>query len=128
MSDFLTISNTNELIRIPADSLVYVASDGNYSDIYTRNGEKRTVTLQLGAIEELINRQFPIQTQKNYARIGRSLIVNLNFVQYIHPYKTQLVLSDCHTFRITLEASKEALKKLKDYFDKELEKRKNETL
>ena len=58
MSDFLTISNTNELVRIAADSLVYVASDGNYSDIRTRDGEIRTVTMQLGIIEELIHRQF----------------------------------------------------------------------
>lgn len=116
MSDFLTISNVNELIRIAAESLVYVASDGNYSDIYTRDGECRTVTLQLGVIEELIHQQFRSNEQK-FVRIGKSLIVNLHFVHYINPARRQIILSDNHSFRFSLEASKEALKQLKDYFE-----------
>ncbi|MBR4136643.1 MAG: LytTR family transcriptional regulator [Bacteroidales bacterium] len=118
MSDFLTISNNNELIRIKAESLVYVASDGNYSDIFTRDGEKRTVTLQLGVIEELINKQ--IRTSGiEFVRIGRSLIVNLGAVHYINPSKQQLVLSDNCSFKFALEASKEALRQLKEYFEQE---------
>lgn len=121
MSDFLTISNNNELIRISAESLVYVASDGNYSDIYTCNGEKRTVTLQLGVIEELINKQ--IRTSGiEFVRIGRSLIVNLNAVHCINPSKQQLILSDNCRFKFTLEASKEALRQLKEYFEQELKR------
>ncbi len=119
MPDFLTISNSNELTRIPAGSLVYVASEGNYSDIYTKDGVKRTFTLQLGAIEELIHKQF--HTDGNlFVRIGKSLIVNMGFVHYINPTKKQIVLSDSHTFKFSLEASKEALRELKKYFEKEL--------
>lgn len=119
MSDFLTISNANELTRIPAGSLVYVASEGNYSDIYTRDGVKRTVTLQLGTIEELIHKQF--HTDGNlFVRIGKSLIVNMGFVHYINPAKKQIVLSDSYTFKFSLEASKEALRELKKYFEKDL--------
>ena len=119
MSDHLTLSNANELIRIPAEGLVYVASEGNYSDIYTRNGEKRTVTIQLGAIEELIHKQF--HTDGNlFVRIGKSLIVNMEFVHYINPAKRQIILSDSHKFRFSLEASKEALRELKKYFDNKL--------
>ncbi len=119
MSDHLTLTNANELIRIPAESLVYVASEGNYSDIYTRNHEKRTVTLQLGTIEELIHKQFHTDG-KLFVRIGKSLIVNMDFVHYINPAKKQIVLSDSHTFNFSLEASKEALRELKKYFEKEL--------
>lgn len=116
MSDFLTLSNANELIRISADSLVYVASDGNYSDIRTRDGETRTVTVQLGIIEELIHRQFK-SDENECVRIGKSLIVNLRFVHLINPTRKQIVLSDNHTFKFSLEASKEALRQLKDYFE-----------
>ena len=119
MSDHLTLTNANELIRIPAESLVYIASEGNYSDIYTRDNEKRTVTIQLGAIEELIHKQF--HTDGNlFVRIGKSLIVNMEFVHYINPAKRQIVLSDSHTFKFGLEASKEALRELKNYFEKQL--------
>lgn len=122
MSDILTLPNANELFRIPAESLAYISSEGNYSDIYTRDGEKRTVTLQLGFLEELIHQQF--KKPDDFARIGKSLIVNLELIYYINPAKKQLVLSDCRTFKFNLEASKEALKKLKEYFEKE---RNNET-
>ena len=119
MSDFLTISNANELVRIAAGSLVYISSEGNYSDIYTRDREKRTVTMQLGIIEELIHKQF--HTDGNsFVRIGKSLIVNMDFVTYINPAKKQIVLSDSHTFKFNLEASKEALRELKNYFEKAL--------
>lgn len=120
MSDFLTLSNANELVRIAADSLVYVASEGNYSDIRTRDGEKRTVTVQLGIIEELIHRQFK-SNENECVRIGKSLIVNLRFVHLINPTKKQIILSDNHTFKFSLEASKEALRQLKDYFEKHSE-------
>lgn len=120
MSDFLTLSNANELVRIAADSLVYVASEGNYSDIRTRDGEKRTVTVQLGIIEELIHRQFK-SNENECVRIGKSLIVNLRFVHLISPTKKQIILSDNHTFKFSLEASKEALRQLKDYFEKHSE-------
>ena len=116
MSDYLTISNANELIRIPAESLVYVSSDGNYSDMGTRDGHKHTVTVQLGMIEVMIHDQMPV-ARDCFVRIGKSLIVNLNFVHYINPSKKQIILSDCHTFKISLEASKEALKKLKEYVE-----------
>ena len=120
MSDFLTLSNTNELFRIAADSLVCVISDGNYSDIRTRDGDTRTVTVQLGIIEELIHRQFK-SNENECVRIGKSLIVNLRFVYLINPTKKQIILSDNHTFKFSLEASKEALRQLKDYFEKHSE-------
>ena len=40
-----------------SDSIVCVTSDGNYSDLHTRNGEQHTVTLQLGVIEQMMKAQ-----------------------------------------------------------------------
>ena len=34
-------------------------------------------------------------------------------------FKKQIVLSDHHTFKLNLEASKEALRQLKDYIERE---------
>ena len=116
MPDFLIITNTSEFLRIPAESLVFVSSDDNYSDIGTRDGHKHTVTVQLGMIEEMIKDQMPDRSRE-FVRIGKSLIVNLSFVHYIYPSKKQIVLSDCHTFKFSLEASKEALKLLKEYVE-----------
>lgn len=118
MSDFLTISNTNELVRIAAECLVYIASDGNYSDIRTRDGETHTVTVQLGMIEEMIHKQLH-SAENEFVRIGKSLIINLHFLTYINPSKKQIVLSDNHTFKFNLKASVEALRQLKDYVERE---------
>ena len=120
MSDHIIVTNANELTRIPVESLAYIASDGNYSDIHTIDGKKYTVTLQLGVIEDMINQQ-PLETDI-FARIGKSLIVNMKLIHYINPSKKQLILSDCHTFNFCLEASKEALKNLKEHFEKKLKK------
>jgi DNA-binding LytR/AlgR family response regulator len=87
----------------------------------TRDGAKRTVTVQLGVIEDLLNRQLRSKDDE-FMRIGKSLIVNLNFVHYINPAKKQIVLSDSHTFSHSLEASKEALKQLKDFFENNVKK------
>ncbi len=121
MSEFLTISNTNELVRFVAGNIVYIASDGNYSDIFTCDEEKRTVTIQLGMIEEIMTMQ--LEKENNFMRIGKSLIVNLLYVSYINPAKRKIILSDNRTFKFNLEASNDALKKLKDYFDKKIKQK-----
>lgn len=121
MSEFLTISNTNEMLRLVAGNIVYVASDGNYSDIFTCDGEKHTVTLQLGMVEDIMSQQF--EKENNFVRIGKSLIVNLLYVSYINPARKKIVLSNNSTFKFSLEASSDALKKLKDYFDTKLKKK-----
>lgn len=119
MSEFLIISNANELVRIAAESIVFVASEGNYSDIYTCDKECRTVTLQLGVVEELVHKQFR-SNDLEFVRIGKCLIVNLHFVHYINPAKKQIILSDNRSFKFSIEASREALRRLKDYYDEKL--------
>lgn len=118
MSEYLILSNTNEYIRIAAECLVYIASDGNYSDICTCDGGSRKVTMQLGVIEERIHEQL-LSDEEQFVRIGRSLIVNLHFLTYINLLKKQIVLSDNRTFKYNLEASKEALRQLKEYYEQE---------
>jgi len=139
MSYYLTFTNANEQIHIAAEWLIYVSSDGNYSDIHLLNGERHTLSQQLGTIEALIINQLQYNKQDNedidktllpvirllqihkpkFVRIGKSLIVNLHYVHYINPNKKQLILTDCQTFKTTLDASKDALKKLKDYLEKQ---------
>ena len=76
----------------------------------------RLVTFQLGQIEHMIADQLP-ELSKHFVRIGKSLIVNLNYVYYIHVPKQQLILVDGQHNRYTLSASKEALKALKELIE-----------
>ena len=54
-----------------------------------------------------------------FIRIGKSLIVNREFIAFINPVRQKMILSDCRTFRHEVSASKEALKALKELLEKE---------
>ena len=55
-----------------------------------------------------------------FLRIGKSLIINREFITLINPSHQKLVLSDNATFRFEVAASKDALKKLKEYLEMEV--------
>ena len=121
MARHLMISNKRELFLFPADRIVYVEGSGDYSDITMANGKKRTVTCQLGQIEDLMRSQLQ-QDGRHLVRIGKSLIVNMNFITYINSVKKQIVLSDSNQFEFQLSASREALTALKTYLEEHVNK------
>lgn len=115
-NNHILVRTSIELSRILTDCIVYVHSDGNYSTFVIANGEERTVTLQLGEVEELMTEQLE-GSGNNFIRVGRCLIVNYNYIYHINVSRQQLVLSDNATFSYTLSASKEALRRLKEYVE-----------
>lgn len=118
MKTHLVISTSNELLRVAAMHIVYISSDGNYSNLLMSGGEIRMVTFQLGQIEEMINKQLP-EMRSTFIRIGRSLIININQVYHINISRQQLVLHDRDN-TYTLSPSKEALKALKEHIEKNI--------
>ena len=119
MSKNLIFSTTSEIIRIPDDKVVYIAADGNYSAINTADGAKYTLTMQLGQIETRLS-QMIANGDNRFIRIGKSLIVNRDFIIYINPSHQRLTLSDCHTFKYDVSASRDALKSLKYIIESEM--------
>lgn len=95
---------------------MYVSSDGNYSNVVTLDGEKRLVSFQLGQIEDLIGDQLG-DNGGNFLRLGRSLIINVDYIYLIDIARQQLILSDCAGSRHDLTASREVLVKLKAYME-----------
>lgn len=106
-------------MRVASEDIVFISSDGNYSSFVFTYGESRVVTIQLGQVERLLAGQLPHSGQQ-FIRIGKSLIINRNFISYINLSKQQLVLSDGHSASHNLSASKEALKQLKELIEKGL--------
>ncbi len=114
MSNFLVISTSNELVRVAVERVVYISSDGNYSTLVLANKEERVFSFNLTTFQKIIEQQLGEEAQV-FIRIGKSLIINRNYIYYINISKQQLGLSDMklqHTFM--LSASKEALKQLKE--------------
>lgn len=116
MNKVIIISKGTELLRIPAARLVYVSAEGNYSEVVTQDGRRRIVSFQLGQIEELIGKQLGANGS-NFIRLGRGLIINLDFVYWIDIAKQSLILSDCSGCYHELTASREVLIKLKAFID-----------
>lgn len=114
----LIFTTTTEIVRVPAESVVFITADGNYSAITLADGEKFVLTLQLGQIERRISEMLD-KDDHRFIRIGKSLIVNRDFIAFIHPVRQKLILSDCRSFRHEVSASKDALKALKELLEKE---------
>lgn len=109
---------------MPADCLMYVSSDGNYSNLVTSDGRSRIVTFQLGQIEDVINDQLG-DDGMIFLRLGRSLIINTEYIYLVDVAKQLLILSDFHGSFHELSASKEVLAKLKAYIES-IERTKND--
>ena len=112
----IVISRGTELLRVPACRLVYISPDGNYSNVVTQDNRKQIVSFQLGQIEDLIRDQLDVD-ENNFIRLGRGLIINLDFVYSIDISKQKIILSDCLNCYHELSASKEVLTKLKSYLN-----------
>lgn len=118
MNRRLIFTTSTEIVRVPADSVVFITADGNYSAITLADGENFVLTLQLGQIERRIAEMLD-KDDHRFIRIGKSLIVNRDFIAFIHPVRQKMILSDCRNFRHEVSASKDALKALKELLEKE---------
>lgn len=116
MNKVIVISKGTELLRIPAARLVYISAEGNYSEVVTQDNRKRIVSFQLGQIEDMIGDQLGDEGT-NFIRLGRGLIINLDFVYWVDVAKQAFILSDCAGCYHELTASREVLIKLKAYID-----------
>ena len=117
MSRFIVITTATELVRIATERIVCISSDGNYSTLMQTDGMSRTVTYQLGQLEDMIGDPLG-KRATTFIRVGKSVIINRSYIHYINIPKQRLVLSDLATFNHSVSASKEALKNLKDYIEK----------
>lgn len=128
MEHSLIIQNSRESIIISISQLLYIKAEGNYSYFFWIDNTphpagkpdktiETVITIQLGEIDKLIEK-LDNDDRKKLVRIGRSLIINLQYLYKIDLTRTELLLMDrAHNIH-TLEASHEALSKLKEAIDK----------
>lgn len=113
----LIISNTNELVRVKPERVVYVESDGNYSTIVLHDKTEYVFTMNLFHCQQLIEKQLGKDAEV-FIRIGKQLIINRAYIYKINVNKQILVMSDMALdYSFKLSASKEALKQLKAYVE-----------
>ena len=128
------IKTTTLLVRVAVDEIVYVKADGNYSDLVLINGQSRKMTFQLHYFEENLKL---LQNADLFIRVGRSLIVNRQYVHVIDLVEQTITFggkhlvrpprtNNPHTWRperdedsdiYTVNVAREALKNLKEQLE-----------
>lgn len=106
-------NSRDKLIRIDIQKIVYFEGDGNYTYIVTANKQKVCLTINLAHTEDALASQLG-DNAKQFMRIGKRFIVNMNYIYQVDILKQALMLSDCEHFLFHLPVSKEALKAVKD--------------
>ena len=117
MAKYLIVSNSYQLLRITADRVAYIASDGSYSTLRLIGGEEHIFSFNLSVFEKLIEQQ--LQEEAGiFIRVGRSLIINSCYIYSINLTKQELTLSDLKfPDKFVLQVSKEAWKSLKSVIE-----------
>lgn len=118
----IIISSTNELVRVLPQRIVYISSDGNYSTMVLHDKTEQLFTFNLSHFQKIIEMQLK-EDARTFIRIGKSLIINKEYIYKINMGRQQLVLSDMALNEsFMLSASKEALRQLKILLEKEIGK------
>ena len=118
----IIISSTNELVRVLPQRIVYISSDGNYSTMVLHDKTEHLFTFNLSHFQKIIETQLK-EDARTFIRIGKSLIINKEYIYKINMGKQLLVLSDMVLNQaFTLSASKEALRQLKLLLETEITK------
>lgn len=112
---WLKISTSTELVRFRTSDIVFIGADGNYSDVYLLNGKSRKLTFKLHYLDEVLQRI----EKKTFVRVGKSLIVNKDYIAQINLTEQRLLLNDNRQALYEVKASREALKTLKAQLEEE---------
>lgn len=112
---YLYLNSRDELLRLEISKVVYFEADGNYTCILMANELKGIVCINLAHIQEILNERLK-ERAADFIRVGKKYIINRNYVYQINVLNQKLILSDGERFAFDLDISKEALKKLKEFY------------
>lgn len=119
----LHISNSVEHHFIDIERILYIRSNGNYSNVYLDNGtEIQNIPKQLGQIARIINNTLPCCFHGALVQVGRYYIVNTYHIQTIHTTKKIIIFdtkSPIDNSSITISPSSESLSVLCDLMSKD---------
>lgn len=115
MTTKICINTRDELTILSLEKIAYVQAAGNYSTVVYIGGMKLTITMGLSKLESLLSQAYPKKVRSPFIRLGRSLIINRNFLYAISALRNTLWLSDFDSKILKLEVSKNLLKALKEH-------------
>ena len=82
MDRHLIIKTRDELLRLRINNILYLEADRNYTRLLLTEGIQFTFAINLGRIEEMLNKQ-TAGSNSPLVRVGKSYIVNKNYILHI---------------------------------------------
>lgn len=112
----LTIKNKSEVLYLRLSNILYIQADGNYCDVYLADGGVlNTLTYQRAEIAKMMDEQIPEDIRKRFVLVGKSYMVNTDYVLRIQPSKqllTFMVNQFGTTRKVSIKVTTKALTKL----------------
>ncbi|OUO55713.1 iron ABC transporter [Parabacteroides sp. An277] len=121
MDRYLIIKTRDELLRIRIGQILYFEADRNYTKLLLSNGIQFTFAINIGKIEELLEKQVN-GSNEILIRVGKSHILNKNHILQINLPKQKLLLLAETGKPIELNISKDPLRVLKETLEQDMDK------
>jgi len=121
MDKYLIIKTRDEFLRIRINDILYLEADRNYTKLLLTEGIQFTFAINIGKLEEMFENQV-LESKKMLVRVGKSFIINKNYILQINLPKQKLLLLTPGGKPRELVVSKEPLKALKDMLEIEASK------
>lgn len=118
----LTIKNKSEILFLRLEDILYIQADGNYCNIYLADGGViNTLTYQRAEMARMLEEQLSKEALSRFALLGRSYLVNTDYVLRIQPSK-QLLTFRVNIFgstkKISIKATTKALQEIECFIEK----------
>ena len=110
----ICVNTRDELIVINPEQIAYVEAEGNYSRVYyivDRKENDFKLPYGISKVEEILKEA---SNKSIFVKLGRSTIINRNYIARINSYDCEIILSDFGSSIRTLRGlPKPALRALK---------------
>ena len=91
--------NFGGLLLVKAEDIAYVEGDGNYSVMHLANGETEDVFERLGEIGQTLS------SDNAFVRVGRSVIINKNYLRRINARTSSLhIVTPATSYEVSVPA------------------------
>ncbi len=105
----IRFNTLNGFFVIEKEEILYVQADGNYSELYLRDGSSKLITFNLAKIESLLD-------SMSFKRIGRSTIINIDFLTQVDRRNGVCILKT-QAGVVKLSITKKNIKELGELFN-----------
>ena len=118
----LCYNSRDELVVIDLDKVAYIQAGGNYSLVVYITGQKTTITAGISKIEMMVAKSYERGKSSPFVRLGRSLIINQQYLRRINVLKQSIMLTDLEHQPLVLPVPKSLIRNFKEYVENKYKK------